>query len=197
MPRARLIALNKPFGVLCQFTDAEGRATLADHVAVAGVYAAGRLDRDSEGLLLLTNDGRLQHRISHPAQHLAKRYLVQVDGDLSQAAVQQLCRGVELKDGFARALSAERVDEPALWPREPPIRVRQSIPTSWIEIRIDEGRNRQVRRMTAAVGFPTLRLVRTAIGPWSLRDLAPGCWRDENPGALPPGATTNRRRRRA
>lgn len=203
MTAPRLIALNKPFGVLCQFTDSAGRATLADYIDIPRVYAAGRLDRDSEGLLLLTDDGALQHRISHPQQHLAKRYLAQVDGAVTRDALTRLTSGVTLKDGPARALQAASADEPDLWPRDPPIRVRKAIPTSWVELTIDEGRNRQVRRMTAAVGFPTLRLVRVAIGPWLLPvDLAPGSWCDVDPGLLPkptkskPGQRRQRRRPR-
>lgn len=183
----RLIALNKPFGVLCQFSDEQGRATLADYVPIPEIYPAGRLDRDSEGLLLLTDDGKLQHRISHPKSHLSKRYLAQVDGALDTSAVKALMAGVQLKDGPARALEAKLIDPPDLWPRDPPIRVRKNIPTSWLELSIDEGRNRQVRRMTAAVGFPTLRLVRAAIGPWSLDGLACGDWRELDPKALPRG----------
>ena len=196
MKPSRLLALNKPFNVLCQFRDESGRPTLADHVPVSDVYPAGRLDRDSEGLLLLTDDGRLQHRISHPDAHLPKRYLAQVDGVINEAAAQALLEGVTLKDGPARALSARRVSEPELWPRDPPIRVRQSIPTSWLELSIDEGRNRQVRRMTAAVGFPTLRLIRMAIGPWSLDGLAPGQWRELDAGDLPVAASRTRGSRR-
>ncbi len=178
MKQRRLIGLNKPYGVLCQFRDEQGRATLADHVSVPKVYPAGRLDRDSEGLLLLTDDGRLQHRISHPEARLAKRYLAQVDGAADDAAIKALLAGVHLKDGPASALEARIIDAPNLWPRDPPIRTRKNIPTSWIELSIDEGRNRQVRRMTAAVGYPTLRLVRAAIGPWSVDTLMPGEWRE-------------------
>lgn len=177
----RLLLFNKPFGVLCQFTDAEGRATLSDYIDAPGFYAAGRLDRDSEGLLLLTNDGTVQQRISHPRFKLTKRYLVQVDGDIDEAALQQLRRGVKLKDGPARATKVRRVDEPTeLWERTPPIRVRQNIPTSWIEISLQEGRNRQVRRMTAAVNFPTLRLIRTHIGHHDVWSLASGEWQFES-----------------
>lgn len=173
----RLLLFNKPFGVLCQFTDAEGRATLADYIDAPGFYAAGRLDKDSEGLLLLTNDGAIQQRISHPRFKLTKRYLVQVDGDISEAAIQQLRRGVQLKDGPARATRVRRVDEPEnLWERQPPIRVRRNIPTSWVEISLQEGRNRQVRRMTAAVNFPTLRLIRTHIGQHAVWSLSSGEW---------------------
>ena len=171
----RLLLLNKPYDVLCQFSDAAGRRTLADFVARPGVYPAGRLDRDSEGLVLLTGDGALQHRISHPRHKLAKRYLVQVDGVIEPSAVARLANGVMLKDGAARAAAAERIDPPEwLWPRDPPVRYRASIPTSWIALTLDEGRNRQVRRMTAAVGHPTLRLVRVAVGPYTLEGLAPG-----------------------
>lgn len=177
----RLLLFNKPYGVLCQFTDGESRSTLADYIDAPGFYAAGRLDRDSEGLLLLTNDGAVQQRISHPRFKLTKRYLVQVDGDIDEQALQQLRRGVRLKDGPARATRVRQVDEPAgLWDRDPPIRVRQNIPTSWIEISLQEGRNRQVRRMTAAVNFPTLRLIRTHIGPHEVWSLASGEWRFES-----------------
>ena len=171
----RLLALNKPYGTLCQFRDAEERPTLADLVALPGLYPAGRLDRDSEGLLLLTGDGALQHRLSHPRHKLPKRYLVQLDGEIDDAALGRLRRGVALRDGPARAIGVERCAEPDwLWPREPPVRRRARIPTSWIGLVLDEGRNRQVRRMTAAAGFPTLRLVRVAIGPYALDGLGPG-----------------------
>ncbi len=170
-----VVLLNKPFRVLCQFRDADGRATLADYVDQPGVYPAGRLDRDSEGLLLLTDDGRLQARIAEPERKLPKRYWVQVEGEAGAAALARLERGVQLKDGPARALAARTIDEPPeLWPREPPIRERRAIPTSWLELVIDEGRNRQVRRMTAAVGLPTLRLIRHRIGPFALAGLGPG-----------------------
>ena len=171
----RLVLLNKPYDVLCQFSDADGRRTLADFVTLAGVYPAGRLDRDSEGLVLLTGDGALQHRLSHPRHKLPKRYLVQVDGEMDAAALARLTGGVALKDGPARALDVERIDPPAwLWPRDPPVRYRALIPTSWIALTLDEGRNRQVRRMTAAAGHPTLRLVRVAVGAYTLDGLAPG-----------------------
>lgn len=173
--RMPLVLLNKPFQVLSQFTDGDGRETLADYVDTAGVYPAGRLDRDSEGLLLMTDDGRLQARIAEPKRKLAKRYWVQVEGDATPAQLARLEAGVHLKDGSARAQAARRINEPeGLWPREPPIRERRSIPTSWLEIVLEEGRNRQVRRMTAAIGLPTLRLIRHRIGPWSLADLRPG-----------------------
>lgn len=173
-----LLLFNKPFGVLCQFTDGDGRPTLADYIDAPGFYAAGRLDRDSEGLLLLTNDGAMQQRISNPRFKLTKRYLVQLDGEIDEAALQQLRRGVKLKDGPARATRVQRVEPPEqLWIRDPPIRVRKNIPTSWIEISLQEGRNRQVRRMSAAVNFPTLRLIRTHIGPHDVWSLANGEWR--------------------
>jgi 23S rRNA pseudouridine2457 synthase len=171
---SKLILFNKPFQVLTQFTDDQGRTTLADFIREKEVYAAGRLDYDSEGLLLLTDDGVLQHQLSHPRHKMEKTYLAQVEGDVSEAALAALRKGVELKDGMTAPARATRIEDPALWPRNPPIRQRAQIPTSWIELRITEGRNRQVRRMTAAVGFPTLRLIRTAIGPWSLEGLAPG-----------------------
>jgi 23S rRNA pseudouridine2457 synthase len=174
----RLLLLYKPYGVLCQFTDREGRATLADHVPVPGVYAAGRLDADSEGLVLLTDDGALQARIAHPRHALEKLYQVQVEGAVDPATLARLTNGVPLADGPARATRARVIPAPALPPRTPPIRVRRAIPTTWIELGLCEGRNRQVRRMTAAVGHPTLRLVRVAIGPWSLSGLRPGEWRE-------------------
>jgi 23S rRNA pseudouridine2457 synthase len=170
-----LILFNKPYGVLSQFSRADGRPTLKDFVTENNVYPAGRLDADSEGLMLLTDDGKLQARISQPGGKLAKSYWVQVEGIAGSGHLALLERGVDLKDGPARSLHASSIGEPKnLWPRDPPIRRRQNKPTSWIDIAIDEGRNRQVRRMTAAVGLPTLRLVRYAIGPWSLDDLACG-----------------------
>lgn len=174
----RLILLNKPFNVLCQFTDPEGRKTLADFVPVAGVYPAGRLDRDSEGLLLLTDDGRLQASLSDPRYKLPKTYWVQVEGEISDAALAQLSKGVLLDGKLTRPAQARRIPAPLLPPRDPPVRFRQHIPTSWIEIVLREGRNRQVRRMTASVGFPTLRLWRQAIGPLTVAALAPGTWRE-------------------
>lgn len=174
-----LLLFNKPYDVLSQFTDeGSGRRTLADFITMPGVYPAGRLDRDSEGLLLLTDDGRLQARIADPRFKTEKTYLVQVEGDPDAAQLDALRRGVTLKDGPTLPAEAERIDPPALWPRDPPIRVRNSIPDCWLRLTIREGRNRQVRRMTAAVGLPTLRLVRWRIGAWSLDDLAPGTWRE-------------------
>ena len=175
----RLILFNKPFGVLCQFSDeGSGKPTLAQYIKVAGVYPAGRLDTDSEGLLLLTDDGKLQARIADPKFKLAKTYLVQVEGVPDEAALAALRHGVTLKDGKTRPAEAEAIPAPALWPRGSPIRVRQSIPDSWIKLTLREGKNRQVRRMTAAVGHPTLRLVRWQIGEWSVDGLQPGEWRE-------------------
>lgn len=193
---SRLILLNKPYGVLCQFTDEAGRATLKDCVAVPGVYAAGRLDTDSEGLLLLTDDGPLQHRIADPRHKLPKTYLVQVEGEADEAALAQLRAGLDLGDFRTRPCAAKSVAEPDwLWPRDPPVRFRKSVPTSWLEIVLREGKNRQVRRMTAKVGLPTLRLIRVAIGPWRLDGLAPGQWREVAVDTLPPskGAVARQR----
>lgn len=176
--KPRLILCNKPFNVLCQFTDGSGRSTLANFVPVPGVYPAGRLDYDSEGLVLLTNAGFLQHRISDPRFHLPKTYWVQVEHLPSDAALEQLATGVCLNDGWTQSAHVRRIAAPDLWPRVPPIRERRAIPTAWLELTIREGRNRQVRRMTAAVGHPTLRLVRTAVGPWSLAGLLPGTWQE-------------------
>jgi 23S rRNA pseudouridine2457 synthase len=175
-----LILFNKPYGVLSQFTDRRSpttRATLSDYIDLPGVYPAGRLDRDSEGLLLLTDDGRLQARIADPRFKLPKTYLVQVEGLPDAAALAVLRAGVTLADGPTRPAEVAAIDPPDLWPRDPPIRVRAHIPDRWLRLTIREGRNRQVRRMTAAIGHPTLRLVRWSIGDWTLADLAPGAWR--------------------
>ena len=174
---ATLIRFNKPYGVLSQFTDNEGRSTLADYLTVPGIYAAGRLDRDSEGLLLLTDDGKLQQRLSDPKHKLPKTYWVQVEGLPDQPALQRLRDGVMIDDRKTLPAKVRVIDEPpGLWPRDPPIRVRRNIPDCWLELVIVEGRNRQVRRMTAAVGHPTLRLIRYAIGHWTINGLAPGKW---------------------
>jgi 23S rRNA pseudouridine2457 synthase len=175
---ARLILFNKPFGVLTQFTDDGSGETLAKYIPVRDVYPAGRLDRDTEGLLLLTDDGQLQHRLSDPRHKLPKIYWAQVEGEPNEAALERLRNGVVLDGQHTHPAKATLIDEPPLWPRNPPIRFRKSIPTSWLEIHLTEGRNRQVRRMTAAVGFPTLRLVRYAVGRHTLEGLKPGEWRD-------------------
>jgi 23S rRNA pseudouridine2457 synthase len=180
---SRLILFNKPHGVLSQFTDRSAptaRPTLSSYIDVPGVYPAGRLDRDSEGLLLLTDDGRLQARIADPRFKLAKCYLVQVEGEPGPAALDRLRRGILLNDGMTRPAQVERIAPPPVAPRDPPVRVRKTVPDSWIRLTIREGRNRQVRRMTAAVGHPTLRLIRWSIGPWTLEGLAPGEWREQS-----------------
>ena len=176
---SRLICFNKPYGVLSQFTP-EGRwRGLKDFIDIPGIYVAGRLDADSEGLLLLTNDGKLQARISDPRYKMEKTYWVQVEGEPDDAALVALRQGVQLNDGLTLPARAQLIAKPeALWERDPPVRFRQSIPTRWLELGIREGRNRQVRRMTAAVGYPTLRLIRAAIGPYTLEDLTPGTLRD-------------------
>src|SRR5436190_9169426 len=177
MPRA--LILNKPYGVLCQFTDAEGRATLKDFVKIGGVYAAGRLDRDSEGLVVLTNDGDLQAAIANPRNRVEKGYWVQVEGTPTEQALKAFRGGLTLPDGATRPATIATIEEPAgLWPRTPAIRVRREIPTAWLEVGLSEGRNRQVRRMTAAIGLPTLRLIRFRVGPWRLDGLVPGEWRE-------------------
>lgn len=179
-----LIALNKPFGVVCKFSPEPDRRTLADFIRVPGVYPAGRLDTDSEGLLLLTDDGALQARIASPRHKLAKIYWAQVEGEPSEAALQALRAGVDLGDFVTQPAGARRIGEPAgLWPRDPPIRYRAKIPTAWIELTLREGKNRQVRRMSARVGFPTLRLVRAAIGQLRVDGLAPGEWHEVDAGA--------------
>ena len=174
---AQIILFNKPYNVLCQFTDEAGRETLADYIPIKNVYPAGRLDRDSEGLVILTNDGGLQHRIADPRHKLHKRYWVQVEGEPDQHALARLRAGVQLKDGLTAPAEADLIASPAVWQRTPPIRFRANIPTSWIDLALREGRNRQIRRMTAAVGYPTLRLIRYRIGDWQLNDLSPGEYR--------------------
>lgn len=179
-----LIAFNKPFGVACKFSPEPGRRTLADYIDTQGVYPAGRLDTDSEGLLLLTDDGVLQARIAEPKHHIAKVYWAQVEGSPSLAALERLRKGVSLGDFTTRPAQASLIDEPPeLWPRDPPIRYRAKIPTAWLQLTIGEGKNRQVRRMTAKVGFPTLRLIRAAVGKVSVHGMALGSWREIGPDA--------------
>jgi len=195
---AELILFNKPFQVLCQFTDEANtrsgtpRKTLADWISIPDVYPAGRLDYDSEGLLLLTSDGGLQHSIASPSRKMPKTYWVQVEGSITPEAIAQLEQGVRLKDGMTRPAKARTMEAPEVWPRVPPVRHRETIPTSWLELTITEGRNRQVRRMTAAVGFPTLRLIRYRIGNWTLDGLSPGCHRRTSVH-LPPAAGRQRK----
>lgn len=181
---SRLILFNKPYGVLTQFTDADGRPTLADYIPIRKVYAAGRLDADSEGLVVLTDDGALQARIADPRHKLAKKYRAQVEGVPTDQALQRLAAGMDLGDFITRPCQVRRIDEPeGLWQRDPPIRHRAAIPTSWLELILREGKNRQVKRMTASVGFPTLRLIRWSVGDWTLEGLALGQWREiEIPG---------------
>ena len=177
---SRLLLFNKPYGVLSQFSrrdTASSSSVLADYIDMPDIYPAGRLDKDSEGLLLLTDDGRLQHCISHPRHKMVKTYWAQVEGIPTSNALATLCAGVMLKDGITAPAEVKQIAEPSIWPRTPPVRYRAAIPTSWLELKITEGRNRQVRRMTAAVGFPTLRLIRYAVGDWNLEGLAPGQWR--------------------
>lgn len=171
---SKIILLNKPFNVLCQFSDKNGRQTLADYISDSEVYPAGRLDYDSEGLVVLTNDGQLQHQISHPKNKLKKTYWAQVEGIPTEQQLARLRDGIQLKDGLCRPATVKLIDDVRCWPRTPPIRERRNQPTQWLQITVTEGRNRQVRRMTAAIGFPTLRLIRTNIGRWSIDDLAPG-----------------------
>jgi len=172
------VVFNKPFNVLSQFTDSEGRETLASYIKLKHIYPAGRLDRDSEGLLILTSWGKLQHYISQPRFKMEKTYWAQVEREITPEAIDALRHGVRLKDGITAPAKVNVIDEPDVWPRNPPIRERKNVPTSWIEISITEGRNRQVRRMTAEAGFPTLRLIRVAIGPWQLENLKPGEYRE-------------------
>jgi len=194
---ARLILFNKPFNVLSQFTDHQGRATLADYLNAPACRVAGRLDYDSEGLLLLTDDGHLQQHIANPAHKQWKTYLVQLEGTVDEDAVTKLTAGIHLNDGPTLPARARRVPTPDLWDRNPPVRKRKAVPDSWLELSIREGRNRQIRRMTALVGFPTLRLVRTTIGAWSLEDLQPGQYRElivQLPAATAQRTTPRRRR---
>ena len=195
---AELVLFNKPFQVLSQFTDdgvsggGSPRATLADYLRIPGIYPAGRLDYDSEGLLLLTSEGPLQHRIASPSLKMPKTYWVQVEGYITQDALKHLAAGVQLKDGLTRPAKATRIAAPAVWPRVPPVRHRETVPTSWIELTITEGKNRQVRRMTAAVGFPTLRLIRYRIGDWTLEGLDSGAHRTVTVNLPAPAKTTRR-----
>jgi 23S rRNA pseudouridine2457 synthase len=176
---SRVLILNKPYGVVCRFSGGGAKPTLRDYVAVGGVYPAGRLDADSEGLVVLTDDGRLQATITAPSRKIPKTYWAQVEGVPGEAALAALRRGVTLNDGPTLPAGARSIGEPdGLWPRDPPVRFRKTVPTAWIELTLREGRNRQVRRMTALVGFPTLRLVRVRIGPWTVEGLVPGRWRE-------------------
>ena len=172
-----IILFNKPYGVLTQFTDNAGTSTLKDYISVKGVYPAGRLDKDSEGLVVLTDDGQVQHRISHPRGKMEKTYWVQVEGSPDESALNHLRQGVQLQDVITQPAKVRMIPEPSIWPRQPPIRYRASIPTTWIEMKITEGKNRQVRRMTAAAGYPALRLIRYAVGPWTLAGIEPGKWK--------------------
>lgn len=193
---AQLILFNKPYGVICQFSADDKHPSLANYIPIKNVYPAGRLDHDSEGLLLLTDSGPLQHSITDPRHKMPKTYWVQVDNTISDEAIERLRQGVELKDGITRPAHCRRIDEPqALWPREPPVRFRKNIPTSWIELTIKEGRNRQIRRMTAAVGFPTLRLIRYAIGDWTLGDLQPGQYTSQTVSKPRPAAARKTQRK--
>lgn len=197
---AKIILLNKPFNVLCQFTDHEGRATLADFVTEKKNYPAGRLDYDSEGLVILTDNGAVQHQISHPKAKMPKTYWVQVEGSPTEQELEPLRTGAVLKDGPCQPAEVEQIPEPDIWTRSPPIRERKAIPTTWLQLVITEGRNRQVRRMTASIGFPTLRLIRVKIGEWSIDALKPGEYRQITVPTPPSNPQrpkyTNRRQRR-
>ena len=175
---SRVVLFNKPWGVLSQFTDGNGARTLAEFIDIPGVYAAGRLDKDSEGLLVLTDDGALQAKIADPKNKVSKTYWVQVEGDPTEEDLKPLREGIKLKDGMTAPAKVQRIKAPALWQRDPPVRFRKSVPDCWLEITITEGRNRQVRRMTAAAGFPTLRLIRYRVGSWTIDGLANGEWRE-------------------
>lgn len=181
---SRVLLLNKPYNVLSQFTDDEGRTTLKDFIRMPDVYPAGRLDRDSEGLLMLTDNGRLQNQIANPRFKLPKTYWAQVERCPDETALNALRHGVKLKDGLTQPADVELIDEPQLWERDPPVRFRKTVPTQWLQLTIREGKNRQVRRMTAAIGHPTLRLVRAQIGPWALENLQPGQWREVEPASV-------------
>lgn len=174
---SKILLFNKPYKTLCQFTDSQGRDCLANYIKEKSYYAAGRLDYDSEGLVLLTSNGALQHQISHPDNKMAKCYWVQVEGEIDEQAIDSLSSGIVLKDGPTLPAKVKKITEPVIWPRTPPVRIRRHIPTCWVSITLREGKNRQVRRMTAAVGFPTLRLIRYSIGPYSMEDLKPGEYR--------------------
>lgn len=174
----KIVLFNKPYGVLTQFTDKAGRKTLGDFIPIKEIYPAGRLDKDSEGLVVLTNDGQLQHQIANPKFKLEKTYWVQVEGKPDQAVINRLQLGVTLKDGKTKPTKAKILREPNIWERDPPIRHREKIPTTWLEIRVTEGKNRIIRRMTASLGYPTLRLIRVAVGDWTLKGLALGQWRE-------------------
>ena len=190
---AKIILLNKPCNVLCQFTDKQGRATLADYISDSGLYAAGRLDYDSEGLVVLTDDGRLQHQISHPQHKLEKTYWAQVEGEPTDTELEALRNGITLSDGPCKPARVKLIPVPAVWPRTPPLRCRPAIPTSWLEIVISEGRNRQVRRMTADLGYPTLRLIRVQVGHWSIDGLDSGQSIKQTVHAASPKSPSGRR----